>query len=182
MNDLKKKLIAQVIEREGGYSNDPTDRGGETMFGITKQVAADNGYTDSMKNLPYALAFSIYQKRYWDTLKLNDISVIDQELATQLFDFGVNSGISSAAKTLQQVLNVLNKQQQLYPDLIADGILGSKTVRTLKVFKEYRKNAGLDVLSEAVRGKRISFCIDIALRDQTQERYQYGWLTRIVNL
>jgi lysozyme family protein len=182
MCNLKKKLISQVIEREGGYSNDPSDRGGETMYGITEQVARENGYNGNMKYLPYALAFSIYQKRYWDTLKLDAISTISQEVAKQLFDFGVNSGISNAGRTFQTVLNVLNQQQALYPDLVADGILGSKTLRALTAYLKYRHEAGLAVLSEVIRGKRISFCVDIAMRDQTQERYQYGWLKRIVHL
>lgn len=182
MNKLKSELIAEVIKREGGYVNDPTDRGGETKFGITVKVARENGFQGDMKFLRYEIAFSIYEQRYWDTLKLDNICDLNEELAKQLFDFGVNSGVSTAGKCLQNVLNVLNKQGTLYLDLFTDGVLGSKTLIALKKFIEHRKQDGLKLLAEVVRGQRISFCVDIAMRDQTQERYQYGWLTRVVNL
>jgi lysozyme family protein len=182
MHYLKAQLIGDVIAREGGYVNDPTDRGGETMYGITKKVARENDYLGQMKYLPYALAVSIYQKRYWDALRLNNICTRSHELAKQLFDFGVNSGVSTAGKCLQKVLNVLNQQQALYPDLVADGILGTRTLTALIKFEQHRKQDGLALLAEVVRGQRISFCVDIAIKDQTQERYQYGWLNRIVHL
>jgi lysozyme family protein len=182
MNNLKKALIYELITREGGYVNDPTDRGGETMYGITIQVARKNGYTGLMKNLPYDLAFSIYEKRYWGALRLNDIYSRNSELAKQLFDFGVNSGVMSAGRCLQKVLNVLNKQQALYTDLVTDGIIGTRTITALIKFDQHRKKEGLELLSEIVRGQRISFCIDIAINDESQEKYQYGWLKRIVNL
>lgn len=182
MTDLKARLIAEVIKREGGYVNDPTDRGGETMYGITEKVARENGYTGHMNSLPYGLAFKVYKKRYWDTLKLTNISGRSNELAKQLFDFGVNSGVHNAGQCLQKVLNVLNKQQTLYPDLVADGIVGSKTLKALIKFEQHRKQEGLALLSEVVRGQRISFCVDIAINDESQEKYQYGWLQRVVNL
>ncbi len=182
MNSLKEAVIDELITREGGYVNDPTDRGGETMYGITEKVARLNGYTGLMKYLPYELAFSIYEKRYWHTLKLDCICQINKALTLQLFDFGVNSGISAASKSLQKTLNVLNKQGAIYQDLSTDGILGSQTLIALNKFIEHRKKAGLNLLSEIVRGQRISFCIDIALNDESQEKYQYGWLKRIVHL
>lgn len=182
MSELKQQLITEVIEREGGYSNDPSDRGGETMYGITIKVARRNGYQGEMKHLPYAFAFSIYQKRYWNTLKLDAISQISDEISKQLFDFGVNSGAHNAGCSFQAVLNVLNQQQAIYPDLVTDGILGSKTIKALAAFFQHRGNDGLTVLNEVIRGKRISFCIDIAINDQSQEKYQFGWLKRIVHL
>ena len=182
MQSLKQTLIAQVIRAEGGYSNDPSDRGGETMYGITKAVARENGYTGPMADLSFNVAFALYEKRYWQPLKLDHIASYHDDLAVQLFDFGVHSGITKAGKTLQQVLNVLNQQQTLYSDLTADGIVGSKTLEALKLFYQHRQKQGLVVLFQAIKSKRMSFCIDIALSDQTQERYQYGWLKRIVNL
>ncbi|WP_065978202.1 glycoside hydrolase family 108 protein [Pseudoalteromonas lipolytica] len=182
MNALKIRLIKELIDREGGYVNDPTDRGGETMYGITKVVARDFGYTGEMQDMPYQTAFLIQDQRYWSPLKLSKISVLSESLAEQLFDFAVHSGVSTSAKALQKALNVLNKCQSLYPDLVVDGIPGSRTISALTDYAAVRKNRGLDVLAEAVRGQRISFCIDIAANDESQEKYQFGWLDRIVNL
>ena len=30
-----EKIVKEVIEHEGGYVNDPDDRGGETKYGIS---------------------------------------------------------------------------------------------------------------------------------------------------
>ncbi|MEZ9198580.1 glycoside hydrolase family 108 protein [Shewanella sp. 10N.286.54.B9] len=182
MSQLRNRLIAEVIEREGGYVNDPTDRGGETMYGVTVKVAREYGFKGAMCDLPYELAFNIYQDRYWAPLKLDEIQPLSEVLTEQLFDFGVNSGVGRAGKCLQQVLNVLNNRQTLYPDLNADGVVGSRTLRALNKYVDHRKQGGLKVLIEAVRGQRISFCINIAVKDESQEKYQFGWLQRIVHL
>ena len=182
MNALKIRLIGELIKREGGYINDPTDRGGETMYGITKTVARDFGYTGAMIDLPYHTAFLIYEQRYWAPLKLSNVSKLSETLTEQLFDFAVNSGVLSAGQALQKALNVLNKCQTLYADLEVDGITGSRTITALNSYAAARKNDGLNVLVGAVRGQRISFCIDIAANDESQEKYTYGWLHRVVNL
>ena len=41
---------------EGGYSNDPQDPGGETMYGITARLARAYGYTGAMRDLPLIFA------------------------------------------------------------------------------------------------------------------------------
>lgn len=182
MSQLRNRLIEELIEREGGYVNDPTDRGGETMYGITKAVARQYGYNGEMLALPFELAFKIYQDRYWTPLKLDEVQQLSETLAEQLFDFGVNSGVVAAAKKFQLALNVLNNRQTLYSDLVADGVFGSRTLRALIKYIEHRKQDGVKVLIEAVRGQRISYCINIAANDESQEKYSFGWLKRIVNL
>ena len=57
-------LIDGVIGREGRYSNNPADRGGETMWGITAAVARANGYAGAMRDMPRETAKDIYHRRY----------------------------------------------------------------------------------------------------------------------
>ena len=45
-------MIDATIGREGGYSNHPADRGGETIWGITAAVARRNGYAGAMRSMP----------------------------------------------------------------------------------------------------------------------------------
>ena len=47
-----ESMIDALIEREGGYSNHPADKGGPTCFGITEAVARAHGYAGAMRNLP----------------------------------------------------------------------------------------------------------------------------------
>ncbi|HEX5258441.1 MAG TPA: glycosyl hydrolase 108 family protein, partial [Sphingomicrobium sp.] len=45
-------LIDGLIDREGGYADNPADKGGPTCFGITQAVARANGYCGPMRQLP----------------------------------------------------------------------------------------------------------------------------------
>lgn len=91
----KQQIINHIIEIEGGYVNDPSDSGGETNYGITKQVALDNGYDGDMKDLSKDFAYQIYEKQYWNKLRADDYPI---ELAAKLVDMAVNLGVNRAAR------------------------------------------------------------------------------------
>lgn len=57
-----EKYLDELIKREGGYVNNPADRGGATKYGITEAVARTNGYKGNMKDLPRDVAKAIYRK------------------------------------------------------------------------------------------------------------------------
>src|SRR3546814_18148271 len=54
-------LIEAVIAREGGYVDDPADRGGATRWGITERVARQPGYAGAMRAFPRDEAAAIYR-------------------------------------------------------------------------------------------------------------------------
>lgn len=179
---LKQRLVAAVIDREGGYVNHSSDRGGPTKYGITQAVAKENGYKGRMRNLPRGLAVRIYEARYWHSLKLDRISAVSGPLAEYLFDYGVNSGPGQAAQELQRTLNVLNNRGRAFVDIATDGIVGPGTLDALDAFRKYRKDPGIHVLAETINGCRISFCRGLAERNESQEDFAYGWFRRVVNL
>jgi lysozyme family protein len=78
-----------LIGNEGGYSNNPADPGGETMWGVTARVARAAGYTGPMKDLPRDTAKAIAKKLYWDPLRLDEL---DPRVAFQIFDTNYNGG------------------------------------------------------------------------------------------
>ncbi|MBB0022945.1 glycoside hydrolase family 108 protein [Ralstonia pickettii] len=78
-----------LIGNEGGYSNNPADPGGETMWGITARVARASGYTGPMRELPQVTAKAIAKKLYWDPLHLDEF---DPHVAFQIFDANYNGG------------------------------------------------------------------------------------------
>lgn len=182
IDELKRKLIAEVIEREGGYVNHPADRGGPTNWGITIAVARDYGYTGDMRALPRSTAAKIYADRYWHSLMLDDVAAMCQDLAMVLFDFGVNSGPTRATKYLQVQLNVLNDRARHYQDMEEDGAFGATTLARLKSYESLRGTEGLDVLSHTVNAERIVFCRGLAQRNESQEAFAYGWFRRVVEL
>lgn len=179
---LKQRLVASVIDREGGYVNHSSDRGGPTNYGITQAVARENGYHGDMRYLPKPLAVKIYEARYWTSIRLDKIAPISSTLAEYLFDYGVHSGPGRAGQELQRTLNVLNNRGKLFADLKVDGAVGPATLAGLEAFHRSRRGDGLYVLAEAINGARIAFCRGLAERDPRQEDFTYGWFRRIVNL
>lgn len=180
----KTDQINALMKREGWdkYTNDPSDRGGPTRWGITEATARKHGYSGDMQQLPYDKAFNIYSSRYWDSLQLDAIEAIDEDLAVFMFDFGVNSGTYHSAGKLQDLLNVLNNKEAYYDDIEADGVIGIQTLTALRGYVSVRGKDGLHVLREAYNALRIAFLFEIAASDPSQERFTYGWFKRVVDL
>jgi lysozyme family protein len=93
------KVFDRVISHEGGYVNNPADPGGETKFGISKRSYPNV----DIANLSLEQAREIYRLDFWEEIDGDNLSF---PLAYQLFDFAVNSGISTAIRYLQRSLGV----------------------------------------------------------------------------
>ncbi len=117
MSDLKEKIINEIIRVEGGYSNDSSDSGGETNWGITESVARSFGYTGSMRDMPREVAFDIYSALYWDSVRGNGLAALSEHVCEEVVDTGVNMGVKRAGKFLQRSLNVLNDRGKYYHDI-----------------------------------------------------------------
>jgi lysozyme family protein len=99
--------LRRLLAHEGGYSNHPSDPGGPTNFGITihdyrKYVKPDASAAD-VRAMPLAHAKEIYREKYWNALRCDELPL---GLDYAVFDYGVNSGISRAAKVLQRLLGL----------------------------------------------------------------------------
>lgn len=57
-----EEYLEELIKHEGGYVNNPADRGGATKYGITEAVARANGFKGNMRDLPLDVAKAIYKK------------------------------------------------------------------------------------------------------------------------
>lgn len=104
----------RTISAEGGYVNDPNDKGGETYMGIsrkahptsiiwntidkvdkkgktnkqiTNELKKNNWLTHQIKN--------IYKADYWDKFELDYCRL--QRMANEIFDDAVNRGVGAAA-------------------------------------------------------------------------------------
>ena len=181
MSELKNKVINDIMAREGGYSSDIHDSGGETKYGITKTTARAYGFRGKMKNLRKDYAFMIYSKIYWDKLKLNHIEELSPLIAEELADTGVNQGTSRAGRFLQRSLNVLNNRQAYYNDLVVDGKVGSVTLRALKAYLRVRGVEGENVLHSMLNSLQGAYYVTLAERREKDEKFIYGWFkNRIV--
>ncbi|EQB01045.1 glycoside hydrolase family 108 protein [Sphingobium baderi] len=169
-------LIEELIEREGGYSHHPADRGGPTNWGITQGVARENGYAGDMRTMPRAVAESIYRRLYWERPGYAFAAEIAPDVAAELFDTAVNMGPAAATGFLQRALNALNRNQKDYPDLTVDRRIGAKTLAALGAFMALRGRGGERVLLKAVEALQGERYIALAESRPANEAFLYGWL------
>lgn len=164
-----------LVEREGGYVNDPTDRGGETNWGITIAVARAFGYTGEMAQMPRETAKTIYRERYWRQPKFDQVYELSPSIAEELLDTGVNMGQGVAAGFLQRALNVLNQGGTVFPDLVQDNAIGRMTLYALRTFLDLRGLDGRDVLLRMLNAQQAVRYMELAEDSPSQEKYEYGW-------
>ena len=174
MTDVQA-LIDDLLPREGGYTNDPNDKGGETIWGITVGAARAYGYQDAMKDMPIETARSIYEERYWTQPRLDAMDSVDSPVACKCFDIGVNMGTSTAVKYVQRALNVLNDGGRSWPDLSVDGGFGKISQYAMATFIAQRGDEGRKVLLNMVRSMQTMRYIELAENDASQERFEFGW-------
>lgn len=184
----KTAIIEEVVIVEGGYVNDPSDLGGETNYGITKETAlkykqlwAKYNWDGNMRTMPVPFAVEVYDVEYWQRLNLDTIAKRSVTLAHRLFDFGVNAGIANVAQALQRSLNVLNKQGTLYPDIELGTIIGPVT---LKAFEGYagsvtKDSAGFEKLTLMIYGLQIAHYVSVSEARAKNETFTRGWINRV---
>jgi len=171
------RLIEALIDREGGYVNNPADKGGPTCFGITEAVARAHGYGGPMRQLPREEAAAIYRRLYWARPRFDEVAERSPRLAAELFDTGVNMGPAVAATFLQRALTALNRNGKDYTDLIPDGRIGPVTVAALDAFLKIRGLAsGETVLVRALEALQGERYLRLAERRPANEAFLYGWL------
>ena len=176
-----EQYLNELINREGGYVNNPADRGGATNFGITEAVARASGFKGNMKDLPLSTAKDIYKKQYWISPRFDQVNAISAAVAEELLDTGVNCGTGFAKPLLQRALNLLNNQGKGgWPDLVVDGVYGSATLNALKTYMAKRGKEGEKVLVRILNIMQGQRYIEICERNPTQEQFFYGWINNRV--
>jgi lysozyme family protein len=177
-----ERVIDDILKAEQGYVDHPDDRGGPTNFGITQAVARRNGYQGDMRDLPLTLAREIYRQRYIVEPGFDLVAKVDERVAAELIDTGVNMGPARASEFLQRLLNALNGQQSRYADLMVDGRIGKVTVDALRAFLKWRGANGSTVLLRGLNALQAERYLDIAENNPSQESFFFGWLLNRVSI
>ena len=164
-------MIADVIRREGGYTDHPDDRGGPTNMGIT--LATLSGWLDrratalDVAALTEKEAQDIYRECYYRRPSINRLPPLIQPL---VFDMSVNHGPGRAVIMLQQVLNAETAAQ-----LSEDGKIGRKTCEAV----EHAAARMRHWLVFALVNRRREFYGAIIADDPSQAVFEKGWLNRL---
>jgi lysozyme family protein len=162
------KAFLEVIGHEGGYVKYSHDRGGETKFGISKRAYPDL----DIANLTLEDAKEIYLKDYFSTPRLKLERLSNDKLAMEIFNTSVVMGVYAAGTTLQEALNLLNRNGRLYDDLRVDGWLGDVTLEAIAKVNPRR-------LLKTLNGLQFCRFKEIVEKDKSQERFFAGWLERV---
>lgn len=156
-------ILDDILRREGGYTDHPSDRGGCTNWGITlTALEAHRGHPvtcDDLKRLHSSEAKDIYRRLYIESPGLDQLNT---KLSALMIDFGVHSGPRTAIKALQKVVGVTT-----------DGILGPATLRAMRELTEREVYMG-------VLRQRGLYLARVLQRDPSQRAFAAGWLVRLM--
>lgn len=156
--------VAIVLRHEGGYSNDPSDPGGETNFGISKRSYPDL----DIKSLTQEQACEIYYRDWWLKYGYGRLPLI---LATKALDIAVPSGPHQAAFSLQRGLRAYGGKM-----IKIDGDIGPATVNAAD------SCSNIQAVLAAMRADYAAYCRQIAAHHLAvtgkPDPFLEGWLER----
>lgn len=178
----KDQIFEGILKKEGGYVNHPADRGGPTMYGITLKTARAYGYSGEIRDLPRSTALEILESDYWTGPRFDQIATVSPSIAEKLCDMGVNMGPMVSSKFIQRWLSALNNGGKLYPDLIADGAIGPRTVSALRSLISVRGKDGETTLVKALNCSQGARYLELAEQREANEAFLYGWIKERVNV
>lgn len=159
MGAVFEKVEASILDIEKGYSNNSTDAGGETKWGISKhQYPLLN-----IATLTQSDALLILERDYWDRYRLNEIN--DQGIADQIFFLLVNTAPIPAGKVIQTAVNKCGG------NLTIDGILGSDSFDSINELHP-------DWLSDRIRIEEIKYYLKLTDTYASQCVNFRGWVRR----
>jgi lysozyme family protein len=154
-------LVPKILKCEGGYVNNPFDKGGATNMGVTLAAWQHLGHPtateEDIKNLTHD-DFKIVIRQYWNQWQGDRIN--NQSIAEILVDWVWGSGIWGI-KIPQQILGV-----------VADGQVGNKTIEALN-------SANQTELYKKIFEARKNFLNQIVEHDESQSIFLKGWLNRL---
>lgn len=155
--------IKHILAHEGGFVDNPNDRGGATKYGITQRTL--DAFLNSIGNPTYSVdqldktqAEFIYLDNYWNKCGLEGCK--DTALATIILDTAVLRGNAAAIKGIQKALH-----------LVEDGSMGPKTAAALNMAKP--KELALAIISTNIKA-----FAELAAKDSRQLTFLAGWINR----
>lgn len=164
------QLIDDLIRREGGYVDNPNDKGGPTKYGITIKTLslwlAREATEADVRNLDKRTAHEIYYSWYYIKPGINSLPAIIQPV---MLDTCVNHGRQRAVKMLQTVLG-----NHGYGYSAIDGKLGDRTIAAAKAAAEDLGSR----LVQYIVNRRVIVYENIVRHDETQRQFLGGWIAR----
>lgn len=175
-----RQIASEIVDREGGYVNDPNDPGGATNYGVTihtmRRLGLDldgDGDVDEadVRALPRERAVEIFIEHYYYAPRLDRLP---EALQPTVFDMQVNAG-TNAVRILQRLLRDMGLE------IDVDGVIGPQTVAAATAAYDSAGRQMVDAYGIA----RRNFYYAIGDRRPASRRYatrrdggKGGWIRR----
>lgn len=186
--------VTKLLGTEGGFVDDPADRGGATKYGISLRFLIAEGQIDAnqdgfadfdfdmdgdidgadIRKLTLVDAVSLYHRCFWQPLACDTFPA---PIGEMLFDQAVNGGALAAKKLLQRAINACAVHLPDSPRIRVDGAIGPATMGALHSVLEH-PGLGMPAVAEAYREAARARYRAIVAADPTQKRFLTGWLAR----
>lgn len=169
--------VSVVLKHEGGYTNNPSDPGGPTDFGISLRFLRAAGIDGDgnrsthvtiadIKSLTPNKAKNIYYKFYWKKNNFNKVNSL--RIATSLLDMNVLMG-NEAILLMQRALN---EPRQIVKE---DAIMGPETLNAINNFNPSE-------LNDDFKKECKSYFDLICLKNPKLGIFKKGWYNRVDDL
>lgn len=173
-----------IYDKEGGYVNHPDDKGGETIFGISRKYHPSWGGWQMVDQAKWfctekegskawdieltnhckanegivRLKLDFFKTLFWNPLQLD--LVTSQKIANALFDASVNHDPKDAARMAQKALKIKE-----------DGIVGNQTISALNSVSEWS-------FLNAFCSARKEYYYNLVKKNPSQQVFLNGWISR----
>jgi lysozyme family protein len=147
------------------------DADGRTRFGICERfhpTLPEDFWTGPADS---ALIRATYKRDYWEPMRLDEI--VDQAVASKIFDMCVPIGIKEAGILAQRAANGLLLGSTKAPSI--DGVIGDKSIAALNACPPSNLVETLCNLS------KIFFC-EVAAKNPDKQKDLHGWLNRAASV
>ena len=173
-NSLFVSAVNRILKHEGFFSDDPSDPGGPTKYGIslrylrsTGSLGDFDGDGDVDRDDIWALTEADAVKIYHDEWYVKEgYACFELLLGAKIFDLAVNMGARPANRILQRAVRAVNGKQ-----LTLDGKLGPKSLAAVTACSS-------EQLLIASRSEAAGYYRLLIEREESFEKYRNGWLNR----
>ena len=162
------KAFNRTMENEGGFVLHKVegDTGGWTYAGIAENYWPNwEGWSlvkSGREEETTTMVKTFYKQHFWDKMKGDQIA--NDQIAYNIYDFGVNAGIKTSAKLAQRIAGVS-----------ADGAIGPISLQALNSVNEEEFELKFALA-------KISRYAGIVNRKRSQSKFLLGWINRTLKV